>query len=132
MTCVLKPSMAGEGGMLGVTRNTDQWGLFVEGNTGGTGSASVYILGDDREAIFDMSQSGDGSVWLPARVGVGLGDFGRAGRGELRQPVRRPAYGVDLDRRVPEHNDSRGRVHSRHRLEQRWDLTTRTGSRATR
>lgn len=65
MTCALKPSMEGEGGMLGVTRNTDQWGLYVEGNTGGTGSPSVYILGNDREAIFDMSQSGDASVWLP-------------------------------------------------------------------
>ena len=64
-TCVLKPSVEGEGGMLGVTRNTDQWGLYVEGNTGGTRSASVYILGDACETIFDMSQSGDGSVWLP-------------------------------------------------------------------
>jgi hypothetical protein len=65
MTCALKPSMEGEGGMLGVTRNTDQWGLYFEGNTGGTGQPSLYILGDDRDAIFDMSQSGDWSVWLP-------------------------------------------------------------------
>jgi len=65
LVCTFKPSFGGEGGMLGLTRNTDQWGLFVDGNTSGLGDAAVYVMGNDREAIFDMSQSGDQSVWLP-------------------------------------------------------------------
>ena len=65
LACVLKPSFGGEGGMLGVTRNTDHWGIFVDGNYNGAGDPVVYIMGNNREAIFDMSQSGDQSVWLP-------------------------------------------------------------------
>ncbi|MCX5752737.1 MAG: hypothetical protein NTW97_03715 [Candidatus Krumholzibacteria bacterium] len=64
LMCTFKPSFGGEGGMLGVTRNTDQWGLFVDGNFN-LGQPSFYLMGDDREVVFDLSQSGDQSVWLP-------------------------------------------------------------------
>jgi hypothetical protein len=64
LTCAFKPSFGGEGGMLGVTRNTDQWGLFLDGNFN-IGQPYFYFMGDYRGVIFDLSQSGDQSVWLP-------------------------------------------------------------------
>lgn len=63
--CSLEPDHDGLGGWLGVTRSSDMYAFLVDGNSSGTGQPTVYVLGDDREAIFDMNESGDRSIWLP-------------------------------------------------------------------
>ncbi len=63
--CSLEPDHDGSGGWLGVTRSSDMYAFLVDGNSSGTGQPTVYVLGDDREAIFDMNESGDRSIWLP-------------------------------------------------------------------
>lgn len=65
LLCAFRPSWYGSGGVLGVTRTGDYWGLYVDGNSNGTGQPAVSIMGSDRFAIFDMSQEGENSVWLP-------------------------------------------------------------------
>jgi len=65
LICAFRPSWYGDGGVLGVTRPGDYWGLYVDGNSNGTGQPAVSIMGSDRYAIFDMSQEGENSVWLP-------------------------------------------------------------------
>jgi len=56
----------GEGGWFGVRRSTSSYGFTVDANYGGTKDPYVNIDGSSRDAIFNMSLSGNSSVQLPS------------------------------------------------------------------
>lgn len=63
--CVIEPDFDGEGLFAAWGRVNGNTGLMYDGNRFGTGSPWLGILGDARDAIFDMSESGNSSVFLP-------------------------------------------------------------------
>lgn len=64
--CALEPDYDGTGGYLQIRRSGGSIGFRVDGNFTGTENTHVTIFGSTQNAVFDMSQSGNSSVRLPA------------------------------------------------------------------
>jgi hypothetical protein len=65
-TLTLEPDYDGSGGYFAIGRNTSANGLSVNGNYLSSGNPLVAISGASRSAVFNMNNSGDASVDLPA------------------------------------------------------------------
>jgi len=66
MTVSLEGDGSGEGGFIWVRRNNGSTGFTVDGNHNGSHDTKVGIYGALRSAEFNMNESGDASVDLPA------------------------------------------------------------------